>query len=110
MRVGRQLCVGLFLILILVGFLRGCFIGSALGSAVRITLRGLPCELLGLLLLMVANQIRPELDDLCSYDSLGSHGESVADGVADGPLRSRVVGIGNCSADQVADHVGVVWS
>src|SRR5271170_2881434 len=59
---------------------------------------------------IVAQDVRPELDQLRSYDSFSGDGQAAGNGIGGGTFRGRIVDIRDGRTDQVANHVGVVRS
>jgi hypothetical protein len=55
---------------------------GSLRGASSIALAGLPGQLFGLFALVVAHNIRPELDDFRAHDSFRGHRQSIIDRVA----------------------------
>jgi len=81
-----------------------------MGCTLRIALRSLAGQLLGVLAFVMACDIGPEFDNFGANDAFGRHSQPVRDGVAHRTLRLRVVRPRDGRTNQVPSDVGVVWS
>ena len=80
------------------------------GPGAGVFICGLAGNFFGALLLVVADDVRPELNDFGADDAFGRDCQTASNGVGRGSFGGGIVDVGDCGADEVPDEIGVVRS